>query len=216
MVSATLRMFGQNAETANNVNLSVFGLDDDNWGENSITWNNAPALSTGVLGSTAVNGSARYYEIDVTNYVRQQILSDGIVSFILTNATRKNRRLVFDSREGINPPQLVINSGSQSTARLAQTLSVPQEPSGFSNSAIYPNPISDRFTLKVGNGHSSDLACRLFNVYGNEFELSKWRVGETESEIEFDVRTLGLSSGIYLLRLKSSNFTEVIRLLVSK
>jgi PKD repeat protein len=79
----------------------------DSWTEDTITWNNAPALGgspVGVMGSVALGTWA---EVDLTSYVTGNGTYSIGISSTSTNAA------IYSSTEGANPPQLVISmSGS--------------------------------------------------------------------------------------------------------
>jgi hypothetical protein len=61
------------------------------------------------LSSIGVSDQLKYYELDVTNFVKQEIAGDRIVSFVIKDTTNSNRNLAFNSRENSHfPPQLVI------------------------------------------------------------------------------------------------------------
>jgi hypothetical protein len=113
ITSAKLRIYGRNAENTTSISVSSYGLDNDAWTETGITFNNAPAASTTALSSAAVNNQARYYELDVTNYVKTQYSTDKKVSFLIKSPTNQNKKLVFNSRENArNQPQLIIVSAA--------------------------------------------------------------------------------------------------------
>src|SRR5213075_1122231 len=55
VASAKLRIYGNNHESSQAINMFVYGVNNDGWGENTITWDNAPTASTVSLSSVAVN-----------------------------------------------------------------------------------------------------------------------------------------------------------------
>ena len=114
--SAKLRIWGRNTDNTSAITVSLFAIDNDNWTENGITWNNVPAALPTPLSSTAVNNQAKYYELDVTNYVRSQLSSDKIVSFLIRDTLNKNINLLFNSKENnTNKPELVIETSAGAT-----------------------------------------------------------------------------------------------------
>ncbi len=99
VTSATLRMF---AETDNSVGFDVRTVSDNTWGESAINYGNAPPFGA-VVGSSGPVTGGNWYSIDVS------VSGDGPVSFALTsNSSRATR---YSSREGTNPPQLIIDGG---------------------------------------------------------------------------------------------------------
>jgi hypothetical protein len=95
--SATLRIYLSSGSSS----VVVAGVADNSWVESSITYSNAPGLGNVINGSGAVS-SGSYIEIDVTPY----ITGNGIFSLaVMADEIGRN---IFNSREGANPPQLVI------------------------------------------------------------------------------------------------------------
>ncbi len=110
LTSAKLRVYGHNTESSAPINIAVFGVLNDSWIENGINWNNAPAASASALSSVAVNGELKYYEFDITNFVKQQAAGDKILSLLLRDTSNSNSKVLFNSRENPNfPPQLIIS-----------------------------------------------------------------------------------------------------------
>lgn len=110
---AILRLYGKNTENLAYINIAAFGVINDSWTEKGITWNNAPAALTLSLSSVSVNDQAKYYEFDVTNFVKEQFAGDKIVSFLIKDTANQNRNIAFKSRQNVNNrPQLVIRSDS--------------------------------------------------------------------------------------------------------
>ncbi len=85
---------------------------DGSWDEGSITWNNRPDRSGDALDNKDRLGSNNWVEYDVTSAVT----GSGTLSFVLVADSSDG--VIFSSREGSQPPQLVLNDpgGSASTA----------------------------------------------------------------------------------------------------
>jgi chitodextrinase len=111
--TAVLRFYGYNAENADGIIVSAFATGDA-WQESLITWNNAPGPAGARIGSVTVDATKRYYEIDVTQFLRTQAENDRIVSFVLVNAVYQYRGVDIHSRENAaNKPELVITGTLQ-------------------------------------------------------------------------------------------------------
>ncbi|OLY95652.1 CBM96 family carbohydrate-binding protein [Cnuella takakiae] len=109
IIMAKLRLYGRNTENNTNTYITVKGLTNDTWTEAGITWNNAHAPPASSLYTNVINATKTYYEFDVTNFVKQEAATNGVVSFVVMDTARQNRILSFNSKEfGSNPPQLVI------------------------------------------------------------------------------------------------------------
>jgi hypothetical protein len=87
------------------VDLSLYGLDNTDWSETSLTWNNAPAkqLDSGtLLGNFKVTtdkaSAPEVYSVDVSDYVRSR-LAQGKVAFMLGDASNTGVSLNIYSKE---------------------------------------------------------------------------------------------------------------------
>jgi hypothetical protein len=103
--SAKLRLF---ANDSNSLGITAAGVSDNSWVESTLTYNTAPPAGATIGSSTAVNAGT-FTEIDVTTYVT----GSGLFSFRVSSADTS--RVTFNSREGNNPPQLVIVSAGGPT-----------------------------------------------------------------------------------------------------
>ncbi|MEO5885013.1 MAG: SwmB domain-containing protein [Candidatus Limnocylindrales bacterium] len=80
----------------------------DTWAEGTITWTNAPAPAATVLGSAGATTTAgTWVEIALDP---SAVTADGTYSFVLR--TTSSNSTIFSSREGANPPQLLVTHGS--------------------------------------------------------------------------------------------------------
>ncbi len=98
-------------------NVSVYGVLDDNWDETTLRWSNQPTDAVGPLSWVIIdlpNGNVNVdYSWDVTDFVADQLLKDGVVSFYLhSNNSHVNTKdyIYFASKENkYNPwPELEI------------------------------------------------------------------------------------------------------------
>jgi len=100
VTSAKLRLF--------NVNSSNYGGDfhrvvNNTWQEGTVTWNNAPAADSIILASLGSVSSGGWYEVDLTSF----ITADGTYSLWITSPSSNGAD--YSSKEGNNPPQLILN-----------------------------------------------------------------------------------------------------------
>jgi hypothetical protein len=117
---ATLRVFGNlNAPGANNLNtfipLAVFPVASVTWSEQGITWLNkpAPTVPAELTRLVVPDTTARWYEFDVTAYVRdERAAGRNTVSLLLRNMLKSDAGdfyTRFNSKEAAsNRPQLVL------------------------------------------------------------------------------------------------------------
>jgi hypothetical protein len=103
---ATLRIYVQSSGASGQV-FDVHGVSDSSWGETSITYGNAPAYGA-TVGSSGPLSAGTWASVDVTPLV----LGNGPVGVALTTGAATNVR--YSSRDGANPPQLVISASPSS------------------------------------------------------------------------------------------------------
>ncbi|GGB92465.1 ELWxxDGT repeat protein [Dyadobacter sediminis] len=217
--SAKLRIYGHNHENSKDIYLHAYGVDDDSWTENGISKNNAPAASTASLGYVAVNDQYKYYEIDVTSYVKaQQESGNDLLTLLLADPNNRNTRLVFNSKENsANPPQLVIQpaSVSNSSARLNQE-NIAENVQAEQESVIYPNPVKEQFTVSLSMQHVGPVSFELISQAGKSYAVRTAESARPGEKAEVNISSLTLSTGIYMLKIQSNAFTEVIKMLVTE
>jgi hypothetical protein len=102
IVHATLRIFTASSSTTG---YQVRGVAINTWGETTITFTNAPAVSGTVTGSSGSFSSGVWTAIDVTSLAT----TPGLVTFGLTTPSSTSKS--FSSREGSNAPQLIVETG---------------------------------------------------------------------------------------------------------
>jgi PKD repeat protein len=111
--SARLRLYGATS-SAGTVTVQAAAVRADAWAELGVTWNNKPATST-VLASTSVtNTASRWYEVDLTGYVRaEKAAGRHAVSIALLSNVSTAPYAHFTSRESpANRPELLIAEAS--------------------------------------------------------------------------------------------------------
>lgn len=101
-VSAKVRLY---VTDASNSTGSLFRSANATWSETAVTWNTKPPTTGAALSASKNATLGQWVEFDVTPVVT----ASGEYSFTLTNAS--GNVVAFSSRQGTNPPQLVINFG---------------------------------------------------------------------------------------------------------
>ncbi|QRR01429.1 CBM96 family carbohydrate-binding protein [Dyadobacter sandarakinus] len=217
IAAAKLRIYGHNHEDTKSISVHAYGVNNDSWTEGSIVKNNAPAASTASLGYASVNNVYKYYEIDVTSYVKaQQQSGDEIVSLLLRDPSNRNTRMVFNSKEAISkPPQLIIQNVANSTARLSQE-EATFEQQEKELSVVFPNPATDEFTVLISRQHAGNISFQLVNNAGESNPIQAAERVRPGEKVRFDVDKIPVNAGIYLLKVDSEGFSEVVKLLIAK
>lgn len=118
--NATLRIYDTTNGSANGP--VVYGTGTS-WTETGLTWNNRPSRITGALDNKGSISTTTWVEYNVTSSVS----GNGTFSFVL--AADSNDAATFSSRQGSQPPQLVIISDSGSTSMPGNTATLPPAPS---------------------------------------------------------------------------------------
>ena len=100
VASAKLRIYANSSSSAG---CKVFSVPDVSWGEQTIVYNNAPALGS-QIGSYGAIRSSTWIEIDVTSLIR------GNGTFSLAISGINDTAVSLASRESANKPQLVVTT----------------------------------------------------------------------------------------------------------
>ena len=110
LVGARLRLYGsRSAATA--LTDSAYAVTNEAWSESTLTWNNRPALDAKQGASVAVTPTARYYEWDVTAFVRARKAAGATAATLAVSMdqTTNDAPDTFNSREASgNRPELRI------------------------------------------------------------------------------------------------------------
>jgi PKD repeat protein len=101
VTSATLRLFVTDASTSSG---DLYAVPDNSWTEGALTYATKPGLGALVEAAQAAPLGA-WIDFDVTAAVN----GDGTYSFALKDAPGT---AYYSSKEGANPPQLVVTTGS--------------------------------------------------------------------------------------------------------
>jgi hypothetical protein len=110
MGSAKLRLWGS-ASGSGSVTVSAYGATNTTWTESGVNWNNKPTPLTTAIATTTVTGTTgRWYELDLTAYLRaEKAAGRNLVTIVLRSPTASTSYARFNSREaGDLGPQLWI------------------------------------------------------------------------------------------------------------
>lgn len=120
VTSAVLRLFGNLSADGENVTVGAYPVADVSWGEGTINWNNKPAAGAGPVATATLLGTvAKWYEWDLTDYLKQQKAAGAsAVTLVLRGAAISAAVATFDSDESAtaaNRPQLLVQSQAADT-----------------------------------------------------------------------------------------------------
>ena len=133
ITSAKLRLFNVDASGKGG---DFYRVNDNTWQESTVNWNNAPVATTTLLASLGSVQVNNWYEIDLTSV----ITADGTYSLRVSSISSDGAD--YSSKEGSNPPQLVINiqSGATASPTATATPSQTQTPTPTSSSTSTATP----------------------------------------------------------------------------
>lgn len=206
ITSAKLRVYGHNHENTNSISLHAYGVNYDSWIETTINKVNEPAASTTSLGYVGVNNVYKYYEIDVTSYVKaQQQSGDQIVSLLLNDPNNRNTRLVFNSKENdANSPQLVIQTAPVTVSNTREGVEEVMAETEAIEVNIFPNPASEVLNIELADW-ANVKSVEIFNSQSN-------LVYNSGPKSNIDIQNL--ISGIYIVKISMCDGSSVTRRLV--
>jgi parallel beta-helix repeat protein len=95
---------------SSNDGVEIYDVDDDSWGEDTITYANRPALGVEIGATTASVSAGSWIEVDVSSVVQ----GDGV--YTLAVVSSDTTALKLDSREGTNAPELVVPAPAAPTS----------------------------------------------------------------------------------------------------
>jgi len=185
------------------------------WKQSTLNWNNAPEIAGTALSAVGAVGIGTWIEFDITSAVR----SDGLYSFALTN--NSSNTIGFSSREGANPPQLLIEGTTLTVAvggghdLLDATNSRPGE---FSLAQNYPNPFNPETQIVFEMPTDELVQLTVFDILGRQVAVlvnATLQAGRHQITWEGrDANGLRVSSGMYFYQLRTSNFVASKRMLL--
>lgn len=210
--SATLRLFGRNRTGSQTVRVVVQGLNNSDWSENTINFNNAPKPGLPVIGAMEVGPQARYYDVDVTAYVQEQFAKGREAVFYLADTSLLRQNLAFHSRErGVNTPVLQVTTSAAAPLNNAQLFVENLE--GFPANDRYvtarlQNPWS-RPENGIVNANQDRVRIRLHNKGGTPLVVKGLDLLDTA---DYKYRTLNnqpFDTAVFPISINPGSFTDV-------
>lgn len=215
VTSAKLRLYGKNVDNTNSYKTTVYGVDIDTWTETGITFNNAPSASTSALDTFTVNSVAKYYEVDVTTYVKAQLSGDKTVSLFLKDPFTKNTNFVFNSKENnTNNPQLVITSSVTLSGNTVNNFIPDEAHEEDEKPLVFPNPSKGIFNLQFPDHFEGLTSIDIYDQGGRIYNICKIRVPHGGLDVLIDASKFNLKPGVYYLRIKGSERTEQFPIII--
>lgn len=150
--------------------LQVYGLSNNTWQESTITWNNAPVTDLSAmspLGQFTVSqptaGRPVHYNVDVTDYVRQNLPNQSLSFIIASNSSNSVNIYSKENTSASNPePQLLIR-------RVVQSDTTP--PTWAPGSALKSLNVGTDFVQLAWPAATDDSAIKDYKLYQNDVLL---------------------------------------------
>ncbi|MEZ4711209.1 MAG: DNRLRE domain-containing protein [Caldilineaceae bacterium] len=172
--SATLRLWVGNGSS----NGPSLYHTDNSWSETGITWNNRPLVISSAIADVGAAPANAWAEYNLTG----QITGNGVYNFVLLPDSSDG--IKFDSREGSNPPQLVLTFNTGPTPTPSNTPTPGPSPTPTNTPTPGPtstptNTPSGESVIFVGAGDIADCsrtsdeatALLLDNIPGTVFNI---------------------------------------------
>lgn len=138
-INAVMRLYA----LSNSPSGGIFHIapESDAWSDKTVTWRSAPDYA-GRLGNLGEVEKDKWYEIDVTNAVKDLDRKRGSITFRIRS--RDTGTTDFSSREGGHTPQLVISYPLESDA-IPEPVVIVTDPTSFAES-LAEEPTKQDFT----------------------------------------------------------------------
>lgn len=208
--SATTTFVGNPATPMNGTNnASYIKRVTQAWTENTVTWNNQPAVTSTNQATlpTSTSASQNYLGVDITQLV-QDLLDLGNNGFMIEPvATSPSNSMVFrssDYPDSTFRPQLTI-----CYTEVSGINKVNEE---VIEASIFPNPFNNQFTIRLKN-KAEDVDVTIYNVMGQL--LFKKSYNGHQNEISISKTELRSASDILFVTINSGNRTKTFKLLTN-
>jgi calcineurin-like phosphoesterase family protein len=176
------------------------------WTETGITWNNRPTRLSGALDNKGSISTSTWVEYDVTSWVQ----GNGMFSFVL--AADSTDGVTFSSRQGAQPPQLMITLSDSLTSTSGPNATDTSTPSITSTNSATPSstntPASTTTLTFITN---TDAYVNQSNPSTNYGSATALQVdGASDPDIESFIRftVTGISGTIQSARLRVFDTTN--------
>ena len=145
-----------------------------------------------VIASSVFNNQP----VVLTLWINEEDLNSNFNLFQWSSTQNREHKIDFTSSSS-----LLINN----SVLIADAISTIQLEDAFS---VYPNPSSDKATVKVSLIKSTETSIRMYNTLGEQVMLiSQAILANGVSSVSFDVSNL--TRGIYFIKLTSDTYSEV-------
>lgn len=149
IAGAVLRLFCSTNSSGGTAGIST---TDNTWTETGVTWNNKPAPITAVGTTPAPNVTGTWFETTISEVDIQSAVG-GVLNFIIT--ANSTGGALYSSREGTNPPELVLQFASPASSTTDHTGSFASTADGTSTASGSASVTSVSASTAEGTSASS-------------------------------------------------------------
>jgi hypothetical protein len=136
---ATLRLFSR---STGGTAVKVLSVSDTTWTQGRVTYDTAPAMGAQVRATGALTAGA-WVEVDVT----PKVTGNGTYAFGLASGATAAR--IFDSKEGANPPQLVVETNTDPVVVVGGDVACAPSDPGLNGGLGTPGHCHERATAAL-------------------------------------------------------------------
>lgn len=200
--SVKIRIYGSYSSSGVLVPVGIYPVTSNAWAENTITWNNAPAISPYAIASTYVGSTPQFWEWDVTTYVRnQRIAGNTVLSFALLNQASTPYIATWSAKEAFfqYPVMEIINvyvakdAGEQPIATSIQE----DLTNDASELVAYPNPATEHITINFKSTQSEKAAISILDISSRKVAAYDITTQVGNNNVNVDLPKL--ENGVYFL-----------------
>lgn len=192
--------------TTSSLNMGAYKLSTNTWGQNTVTFNNAPSFGT-LIDATRIKGTIpKNYSWDVTAYVNEYITNgfNKIPIGISSLNKPSNLTAIFNSSESNNNiPKLIIVFNQTLKAQNADGKPKHSAESIQGCVHLYPNPATTHLNIKI-NAPYDQLQFELADSRG-----SIVKTGRLYDHSLFSIDVSDVTKGIYYLKIYNADFVKV-------
>jgi hypothetical protein len=203
-------------------------ISDDNWDEETITWNNQPTLPEVGTHFYFVRIPVKQtadpnitWKIPVTDLVSQELAGDKLLTVMVRDDSLKDADCRIYSKE--NPdaleeekPYLYVYTSPLAIENIGQN-NVPQS---FLLKQNYPNPFNPETTIELDVPENTFVEVDIFNILGKKIAtILRQQVTAGAYKTSWDGKDSqgnDVPSGIYFAQARMSGRTQIIKMALLK
>lgn len=199
-----------------------------NWGENGagqlslVQTTTATSCATDASFSVIIDSPVTTLANDTTICLSHQlsiVAEPGFATYTWSNGVTGNSILVNAQEQGINTTAYALTvtnaNGCEGTASISVTVEACAgigESGANAGINIFPNPNNGEFTLQIANAIHGNALITIANTTGEVIYTRKIQIkGDLHSE---NISLANSGSGIYLLKVETSNGTTIQKLVI--